>query len=76
MIMSFPYEVEIVVAGVFPLPLAVPGSDVLGSKGLLKLAPATPKARRPLYSPPYWVLAQPDIVSVIVSEVNGLELFA
>src|SRR5438309_2406877 len=75
-IMSF-WFAFVMVADVPPLfPLLVPGSPVLRSKGLLKLAPVMPKTCSPLYSPPYCVLAQPDIDSVIVSEFNVPVLFA
>ena len=62
--------------GVLLLLLADPGNDAFGSNGVLKLAPLTPKASNPLYSPPYCVLAQPEMDSVIVSDESALLLFA
>lgn len=45
--------VEIAAEGVLLKPLAVPGREVFGSKGVLKLAPDMPKTITSLYSPPY-----------------------
>ncbi len=73
---SFELLVDIPAEGELPYELAFPGRPVLGSKGLLKLAPDMPNTISPLYSPPYSVLAQPDIDSVMLSEDNVPVLLA
>lgn len=50
--MSLGLLVETVVEGAGLLPKAELGREVLGSKGLLRLAPLTAKTCKPLYSPP------------------------
>lgn len=53
MIMSLELLVETNTDAPVLVPLAVPGREVFGSNGVLKLAPVMPKAINPLYSPPY-----------------------
>ena len=50
--MSLELLVDIVADGRLLLPLVDPGSELLESKGLLKLAPLIPITMSPLYSPP------------------------
>jgi len=75
-IMSAELLVDTCREAVVPKPFAVAGGERLESNGVLVLAPLTPKAINPLYSPPYWKLAQPEIDSVMVSLFNGFELTA
>src|SRR6266571_3140408 len=73
--MSRELLVDMVADGRLLLPLVDPGSELLESKGLLKLAPLIPNTISPLYSPPKEP-AHPEIDSVIMSEESLFVLLA
>jgi hypothetical protein len=67
--------VEIIIDGE-PDPLEAAGSEIFESNGVPTFAPLTPNTVSPLYSPPYWKLAHPEIDSVTTSFVSLFALVA